>query len=69
MFKKYFILVFIFASFVFLNNKASAFILDTGLADPCTSKNVNATATGVISQNDLKGNIDICLIPGSNPPI
>lgn len=68
MFKKYFILVFIFASFVFLNNTASAFILDTGSSTPCVSKNVNATATGIISQNDLKGNIDVCLVPGSNPP-
>lgn len=68
MFKKYFLLVFIFSTFLFLNNKASAFILDTGSVNSCTSKLINATATRVVSMVDLKGNIDICLVPGSNPP-
>ena len=68
MFKKYFLLVFIFSTFLFLNNKAFAFILDTGTSTACTSKLINATATRVVSMVDLKGNIDICLVPGSNPP-
>lgn len=70
MFKKYFILLFIFTSFVFLNNKASAIsnlIKEVGV-NTCTSKLINATATNIVSEADLSMNIDVCVVTGSNPP-
>ena len=69
MLKKYFILAFLFTSFVFLNNKASAFILYTDPSvDPCSQRTLNATATNVISEYDLKGTIPVCIVSSAFPP-
>lgn len=69
MFKKYFIFFFFFASLVFLNSKASAFLMYTDPSvDPCSSRLLNATATSIISANDLSGHIDLCVVSSSNPP-
>ena len=69
MLKKYFIFIFIFASFLFVSNRASAaFLLDTGGANTCTSKDINATATKIISEAELSGFIDVCVVTSSNPP-
>ncbi|MDQ1281685.1 MAG: hypothetical protein QG630_36 [Patescibacteria group bacterium] len=72
MLKKYFIFLFIFTSFLFLSNKASAvsYLATPPGVNTCTSKNINATATNIISQQDLNigGGIDVCVVTGSNPP-
>ena len=69
MLKKYFIFLFIFASILFLSSKASAASwLDKGGADTCTSKYINATATNIVSQQDLSMFISVCVVTGSNPP-
>lgn len=70
MFKKYFIFLFIFASFVFLNNRASAasYLVKEPGSNTCTSKLINATATNIISAVDLNIPIDVCVVTGSNPP-
>ena len=68
MLKKYFILVFIFASFAFASNQAfAAFTLVTG-GNTCTSKSINATATNIVSEADLTGQIGVCIVTGSNLP-
>lgn len=71
MLKKYFIFLFIFTSFLFVSSRASAASwLDKGGADTCTSKYINATATNIVSEQDLNigGGINVCVVTGSNPP-